>query len=184
MSSWFIKVTVVAVRYIYGVNGRMNYRRSPYICFLSTNISSGAMWCQWLMLSQRKSIMGLMVLRLIASLGELLAETKPITLADQVAELLRKQPSSAWTVSRLAQALNMSESSLAHRFRAEVGLPPAQWMRRYRIGQAQELLLTHKAHVVASMLGFADQYHFSRVFRQEVGVPPSVWRRDAPYAEI
>ncbi len=76
-------------------------------------------------------------------------------------------------------ATGLSVSGLAHRFRAETGLAPLQYMDWHRMERAKELLrmtpLTVKE--VAAELGFADPFYFSRRFRRNTGLNPAAWRR-------
>lgn len=76
---------------------------------------------------------------------------------------------------RLAALLNMSVSSLAHRFKRETGMTVAQRVRWLRIREARRLLAKPSATVksVAQALGFRNPFHFSRVFAQVAGLPPT-----------
>ena len=56
---------------------------------------------------------------------------------------------------------------------------PLQYLRRWRIGKAQTLLIDTDLSLteVASRVGFDDPNYFSRVFRQVIGMPPGTFRR-------
>jgi AraC-like DNA-binding protein len=73
----------------------------------------------------------------------------------------------------------MSEDYLSRAFSQELGLSPWEYLNRYRIAQAKELL-RHTADsvtVIGRRVGFSDPAYFSRVFRRLVGVSPSAYRQ-------
>jgi AraC-like DNA-binding protein len=72
----------------------------------------------------------------------------------------------------------VSENYLTHIFGRELGLSPWQYLNRYRIKQAQELLhrTSDSITAVALQVGFNDPAYFSRVFRKQVGLSPSAYR--------
>ena len=83
------------------------------------------------------------------------------------------------TVRSLAQALNMSESTLTKRFRAEVGVPLGGYIDDMLLQRARQLLLGTDLTIgqIAEQLCFCDQFYFSRYFRQRQGLTPSEYRR-------
>ncbi len=117
-------------------------------------------------------------------LGQLQTETQRessgANLESRLAQVVDHDLAAPWSVPGLARHLDMSVSALAHRCVAECGLAPAAWLRRRRISQARELLLTGlTVTAVSERLGFANPYHFARVFRREIGHPPSAIRQSA-----
>jgi AraC-like DNA-binding protein len=82
-------------------------------------------------------------------------------------------------VARMAAELGMSASALTGRCRRCLGASPAQAFARARIERAEALLARTAMSVaeVASYLGYADQFHFSKVFKRLCGRPPSRVRR-------
>lgn len=78
----------------------------------------------------------------------------------------------------VAENCQMSPSSFSHRFKAETGMTPMNWLTRARIAIARRLLLEGRtASTTAEELGFANPFHFSRVFTRIVGVAPSQFQR-------
>ena len=77
--------------------------------------------------------------------------------------------------AQLASALGMSESALAHRFRAETGMTIPERVRWLRIREAKARLEERDASVkaVAASLGFSSAFYFSRVFSEVAGTSPS-----------
>jgi len=67
---------------------------------------------------------------------------------------------------------------LAHKFREEVGMPPIQYLNRYRTEIAKRLLATSDRAVseVARLVGIPDESYFARTFRRLVGKNPNAYR--------
>lgn len=80
----------------------------------------------------------------------------------------------------LARHIGVSEGYLSRCFTQETGLSLIQYLTRYRIQRARQLLTTTDMTVteIALEVGFSDSNYFSRVFRREVGVAPLVYRRN------
>jgi signal transduction histidine kinase/DNA-binding LacI/PurR family transcriptional regulator/AraC-like DNA-binding protein len=87
------------------------------------------------------------------------------------------RPFSRW---ELAGALGVSEDYLSRIFRQEMGLSPWQYLNRYRILQAKELLLhtSEDMRIVARQVGFTDPAYFSRVFHRITGSSPTAYREN------
>jgi YesN/AraC family two-component response regulator len=85
------------------------------------------------------------------------------------------RPLSRWEV---AEAIGVSEDYLSRMFNRELGLSLWEYLNRYRIGRAKELLrhTNDNIRMVARQVGFKDQAYFSRVFRKLAGVPPNMFR--------
>jgi AraC-like DNA-binding protein len=70
----------------------------------------------------------------------------------------------------------MSRSSFAARFRDVVGVPPAEYVTRWRLMVAQERLRAGASvAVTATELGYANSPAFSRAFSQRIGCSPRAW---------
>ena len=82
------------------------------------------------------------------------------------------------TVSEIAQSVSVSESECLRCFRSTVQLPPNQYLRQYRIRQAENLLASteEKISAVAHACGFDDLSFFAKTFRDLKGVSPSDYR--------
>jgi len=96
----------------------------------------------------------------------------------QVRRLFQTHLATQLSVAEMAEKLNMSESSLAHKCTAILGESPARAFLRCKLERAC-VLLAHTAMPVkeiAFRLGFEDPYHFSRAFRKFFGKPPSACR--------
>lgn len=87
------------------------------------------------------------------------------------------RPLARWEI---AEAIGVSEDYLSRVFHRELGLSPWDYVNRYRIYQAQELLrrTSSSIRVIAHQVGFKDQAYFSRVFRNIAGVSPGKYRQN------
>jgi AraC-like DNA-binding protein len=87
----------------------------------------------------------------------------------------------AESISRreLAQHVGITEDHLTFCFRQELGTTPVEYLQRYRIHQAKQLLKAsgHTVTEIALSVGFSDSGYFSRIFRREVGVSPEAFRK-------
>ncbi len=79
---------------------------------------------------------------------------------------------------QLAESVNVSEDYLTRIFRKELGVSPWDYLNRYRIYLASELLMQEALSVneVAYRTGFQDQAYFCRVFKKIKGVSPGKMR--------
>src|SRR5262249_42922958 len=81
--------------------------------------------------------------------------------------------------STVAAACGMSVCRFSRAFKAQYGLSFREYLLRYRIGRACELLRqgTFNATDAGLAVGFDDASHFSRAFRRVLGVSPSAFLR-------
>ena len=88
------------------------------------------------------------------------------------------RPAQNWTIEELATQIGLSRSVLAERFTNLVGIPPMQYLTKWRMQIASDLLTGGAATVatVAAKIGYASEAAFSRAFKKMVGVSPSAWR--------
>ena len=82
-------------------------------------------------------------------------------------------------VEDLAARARMSVRTFARRFRAETGIPPAEWIRQRRIEYARELLEVTDLPVeaIAARCGFGSAVALRARFSPAVGVTPGQYRQ-------
>jgi AraC-like DNA-binding protein len=97
----------------------------------------------------------------------------------QALSLLHGKPAHEWTLDELAKEVGLSRSALAERFTLFVGLPPIQYLAKWRMQMAAGLLSDGQASIakVAVEVGYDSEAAFSRAFKKIVGVPPATWRK-------
>jgi AraC-like DNA-binding protein len=82
------------------------------------------------------------------------------------------------TRAEIAQAVGVSGKYLSEIFRKELGMTVWEYLTRYRIYRAQQLLRSSTETItsIAAQVGFEDSAYFSRVFRNETGFSPRAYR--------
>ena len=75
----------------------------------------------------------------------------------------------------IAKQLGLSYETFRKKFKSRYGVSPLQYRQRYLMQRACKLLLNRRLSVkeTAAMLGFCDEFHFSRLFKKVIGRPPS-----------
>lgn len=93
--------------------------------------------------------------------------------------LMHAKPAHAWTVEDLAGAVGLSRSALAERFTGLVGQPPMQYLIRWRLQLAADLLRSGRRSIaaIAADVGYDSEAAFNRAFKRELGATPAAWRR-------
>jgi signal transduction histidine kinase/AraC-like DNA-binding protein/ABC-type sugar transport system substrate-binding protein len=114
-------------------------------------------------------------------------------LAQQTSTLVKRaiahmQRHFACNLSRgdIAGVVGVSQNYLSQIFQREVGISPWEYLNRYRIKRARELLHTSDASItaIAAQVGFDDPAYFSRVFRKQVGCSPVSYREELGVREV
>jgi AraC-like DNA-binding protein len=92
---------------------------------------------------------------------------------------LHERPAHDWSLEDLAKDCGLSRSVLAERFAHLVGVPPMQYLAKWRIQLAASLLRSGKASLaeIAERVGYGSEAALSRAFKREVGVAPAMYRR-------
>ena len=85
------------------------------------------------------------------------------------------------SLAQMSAFMGYSQSRFCELFKDHTGLPPMEWLIRYRIEKACELLKTGSDAVsdIARKVGFDDPLFFSRVFRKRTGASPKDYRENA-----
>jgi AraC-like DNA-binding protein len=93
--------------------------------------------------------------------------------------LMHAHPAKDWTLETLSGEVGLSRSALADRFAEFVGLPPMQYLARWRMQIASSLLTQGQSNIakIAVDVGYESEAAFSRAFKKVVGMPPAAWRR-------
>ena len=89
------------------------------------------------------------------------------------------------SMADLSQVTGLSVDYMARRFKAVMNMSPSEYVRRFRIAKAMELLSGTDLPIaqIAEQTGFSDISLFSRVFKNTVGLPPASYRKNLPVSE-
>jgi two-component system response regulator YesN len=83
------------------------------------------------------------------------------------------------TISEISSHLFVSESKLRATFLAETGTTIGQYIDKQVLAQAKQLLATQRRSIseISAMLGFCDQFYFSRCFTKRFSLSPQKFRK-------
>jgi AraC-like DNA-binding protein len=92
--------------------------------------------------------------------------------------LMHARYAEPWTLERLAASVSMSRSAFAARFGELVGEPPLQYLARWRMTRAEQLLREGMSVArVAEQVGYGNPVAFSKAFARLRGMGPGTVRR-------
>lgn len=93
--------------------------------------------------------------------------------------LMHAKPVHRWTTEELARTVGLSRSALADRFTGLVGQPPMQYLTRWRLQLAADLLRNGRGAIaaIAAEVDYDSEAAFNRAFKRELGSTPAAWRR-------
>jgi len=94
--------------------------------------------------------------------------------------LIHEDPGTRWDAAVLAARVGMSRSRFFARFTELVGEPPVQYLSRWRMSVAADVLMRDEVTVpeLAERSGYASEEAFVRVFKRHFGKTPSAYRRE------
>jgi AraC-like DNA-binding protein len=125
---------------------------------------------------------------LITSLHQTLFDTSGLpphtsALAKRTVAYLHQNFDRALSRDEIAQELGVSEDYLSRIFNQELGISPWDYLNRYRIARARELLRQSYDGIaeIGRRVGYSDPAYFSRVFRKITGMSASEFR-EHPYS--
>jgi len=97
----------------------------------------------------------------------------------RVNEFIHAKIEDELTLSDMAQSVGLSTAHFSEMFRKSTGETPHQFVLRYRMERAKEMLRAPETRIldVALACGFKTQQHFARVFRWNCGFSPTEYRR-------
>jgi len=84
-----------------------------------------------------------------------------------------------WTVASLASTSGMSRSGFAARFKQALGESPLEYLTRWRMYKAAQLLREgdRKIAEVASLVGYESDAAFNKAFKRIIGAAPGAYRK-------
>jgi len=100
-------------------------------------------------------------------------------LVGRALERLHRSPASPWTLKTLAREVGTSRTILAERFRQCLGMPPMQYLARWRAQLAAQHLCQTDGSLaeIATAVGYGSESAFSRAFKRWSGVAPASYRK-------
>ena len=96
-----------------------------------------------------------------------------ITFVGAVRQHLQDNFTKPLNLDDIAQTLNVSKSTLSHKFKVLSGESPFQALISIRINAVKALLLKReRLKSIAEQTGFYDEYHLSKMFKRFTGMSP------------
>jgi AraC-like DNA-binding protein len=93
--------------------------------------------------------------------------------------LIHQKPAHPWTVAELASEVGLSRTGFAVRFTKMAGIAPLEYVRKWRMLKASDLLRQGKDNVeeIAIRIGYESGAAFSQAFKREIGLAPGLYRK-------
>lgn len=106
-------------------------------------------------------------------------DSRAVSAVSTTLDYIRDHYADELSLQQLARAASLSPQHLSHLFHRTLGLSPFQYLRRYRLDQAKQLLRETDLTIaqIATAVGYLDAYYFSRAFQRSEGLAPSHYRR-------
>lgn len=97
---------------------------------------------------------------------------------DKISKVIEERGTEAITLADIAKELNISIFHFCHIFKELTGYTFSQYLIRYRLLKAQELLVAGDQPIieVAMACGFNSVNYFNRVFKEVIGSTPRAYR--------
>jgi AraC-like DNA-binding protein len=100
-----------------------------------------------------------------------------------VLDAIHARPHEPWQLQSLARLACMSRTGFTEHFRNVVGIPPGEYLTRWRISLACQLLRKGvPVKAVSAQAGYGSQPSFTRAFTEHVGISPRQWLRERALA--
>lgn len=82
------------------------------------------------------------------------------------------------SVESIAARCNIHRNRLLKLFKDQIGQGPQEYLIKYRMSKAAQLLLTTKLSIneIGNAVGYVNQLHFSRAFKSVYGMSPKYFR--------
>ncbi|QOL51590.1 AraC family transcriptional regulator [Massilia litorea] len=93
---------------------------------------------------------------------------------------IHERPHELWTLAALARLAGMSRASFVEHFREVMGIPPGEYLSRWRIALGGRLLRQGMpVKLVSSRTGYTSPSTFTRAFTAQMGASPREWLKRA-----
>ncbi|MGN7469166.1 helix-turn-helix domain-containing protein [Brevibacillus sp. SAFN-007a] len=119
------------------------------------------------------------LLHIIWRTGSTQASVESEKAIQQTLSYIHANYASSLSLTDLANQAGLTPRYYTEVFKKNVGKSPIEYVTSYRIDQAKKLLRESKKRLreVAHLVGYEDEFYFSRRFKQKVGVSPTVFAK-------
>jgi len=94
-------------------------------------------------------------------------------------KLMHSMPEEPWTLNSISKKIGMSRSSFAERFKHYVGITPMDYLTKWRMQRARDLLSNSdlSLSVISRKIGYTSEPAFNRAFKKQFKETPGALRR-------
>ncbi len=97
---------------------------------------------------------------------------------EKIIEYLEKKPPFDVKIGDIATIMGMSQATLNKKFYGDMGISVKKYLNKITLHKAKDLLFTHHSiKEIAFLLGFKDEFYFSRYFKSHTKMSPSQYRK-------
>lgn len=106
-------------------------------------------------------------------------ESHPSDVVTQTITYIKEHLGHKFTLSELAEHVNMSDYYFAHIFKRETGISPIEYASQTKINYAKSILKTSETSIseITDMLGYSSNASFINAFKKRVGKSPARFRK-------
>jgi AraC-like DNA-binding protein len=96
-------------------------------------------------------------------------------IVEKVIKYMNQNISRKVTVTELSDLVKLSPTYLSETFKAETGYSIIKFFNKMKIDKAKEIIIEgdKKVKEVATLMGFSDEFYFSKMFKKLEGISPS-----------
>ena len=107
-------------------------------------------------------------------------DSSSASLCAKVKALVLKQPETNLTVEEISGFFRLSPGFFGKKFRAESGVPVADFVRRVKLEEAMRLMRSESKNITetAFALGFSSSQYFATLFKKYFGRSPKQFRQE------
>lgn len=129
---------------------------------------------------QAQSVFLPFVFEVMRQICTLTTENSRPNLVTEAIHYIQEHYRNSITAEELAGIYSCSASYLSRLFKNQIGTVPIEYLIHVRIHKSKQLLLKSEARIqeVASSVGYADVYYFSRLFKKHTGCSPLQFREN------
>jgi AraC-like DNA-binding protein len=94
---------------------------------------------------------------------------------DQSIAYMHKHFHEKISLDTLADIAGLTQTSYSRSFKKAKGVSPVEYLNRIRIDSSKQLLEMSSIKEVSGLVGFGNEFYFSRMFKRETGLTPTFY---------
>lgn len=109
---------------------------------------------------------------------ELLCSDKPVDLVEKTVSFFNAYYMKDISIAEIASEFNVNRNYLSRIFKERLGISMKQYLIQKRLHASERLLKQgHSIYQTSQLVGYKDQFVFSKAFKKHYGYPPSVYKK-------